>query len=151
MTNEQLKSKVLSLVPTAEITEAQYLNVTVSPEELHLLAQRLRDDEDTRFDYLMNLTGVDWGKALGVVYHLTSTFLGHFIVLKTQTEDRENGALDTVCDLWKTAELQEREVFEMFGIKFNNHPDLRILLLPEHWVGFPLRKDYVDDVNMISK
>ena len=151
MTNDQLRAKVLSLVPSAEISEAQYLNVTVSPEELHHLAQQLKNDTETQFDYLMNLTGVDWGKALGVVYHLTSTQLGHFIVLKTQTEDRENGAVDTVCDLWKTAELQEREVFEMFGIKFNNHPDLRILLLPENWVGYPLRKDYVDEVNMISK
>jgi NADH-quinone oxidoreductase subunit C len=152
MTNEQLVEKVKSLVPEAEFSESKdYLNVTVPPEKLHELCLRLKNDKDTLFDYLFCLTGVDWGKELGVVYHLSSTALKHYIVLKVKTSDRENGAVDTVCDIWRTAEFHEREVFDLLGIKFNNHPDLRRLLLDENWVGYPLRKDYVDDVRMVLR
>ena len=72
-------------------------------------------------------------------------------VLKVKTADRENPTLDTVCDIWKTAEFHEREVFDFFGIKFNNHPNLKRLFLTEDWDGFPLRKDYVDEINMVIK
>ena len=58
---------------------------------------------------------------------------------------------DTVCNIWKTAEFHEREVFDFFGIKFSNHPNLKRLFLTEEWEGFPLRKDYVDDINMVIK
>ena len=152
MTNEQLVEKVKSIVPDAEFSESKdYLNVSVSPEKLHELCLRLKNDNDTKFDYLFCLTGVDWGKELGVVYHLSSTELKHYIVIKVKTTDRENGSLDTVCDIWKTAEFHEREIFDLLGIKFNNHPDLRRLLLDENWVGYPLRKDYVDDVRMVLR
>jgi NADH/F420H2 dehydrogenase subunit C len=152
MTNEQLVEKVKSLVPEAEFSESKdYLNVTIPPEKLHELCFRLKNDKDTLFDYLFCLTGVDWGNELGVVYHLSSTELKHYIVLKVKTSDRENGAIDTVCDIWRTAEFHEREVFDLLGVKFNNHPDLRRLLLDENWVGYPLRKDYVDDVRMVLR
>jgi len=64
--------------------------------------------------------------------------------------DRATPMIDTVCDIWRTAEFHEREVFEMFGVEFKNHPDLRKLILPEDWVGYPLRKDYDDPINMIK-
>src|SRR5512147_2137926 len=151
MTNEQLIEKVKSLVPEAEFSESKdYLNVTVPAEKLHQLCLNLKNDSDTRFDYLFCLTGVDWGKELGVVYHLTSTELKHFIVLKVKTADRENGSIDTVSDIWRTADFHEREVYDLLGIKFNNHPDLRRLFLDNSW-GFPLRKDYVDDINIVTK
>ena len=90
------------------------------------------------------------GKYLMVVYHLESTKQGHTIVLKVKTEDRQNPVFDTVCDIWRTAEFHEREIFDLLGIRFNNHPDLRRLFLDENWVGYPLRKDYQDEVNIVE-
>jgi NADH:ubiquinone oxidoreductase subunit C len=64
---------------------------------------------------------------------------------------RVNPNFDTVCGLWRTAEWHEREIFDLLGIKFNNHPDLRRLFLDDEWVGYPLRKDYKDDINIIER
>jgi NADH:ubiquinone oxidoreductase subunit C len=87
---------------------------------------------------------VDYGHELGVIYHLRSTKYEHTVVLKTRTADRENPLFDSVTDIWKGADLHEREAFDLLGIKFANHPDLRRLFLNSSW-GFPLRKDYVDN------
>ncbi|MFM7079634.1 MAG: NADH-quinone oxidoreductase subunit C, partial [Bacteroidota bacterium] len=95
------------------------------------------------------LTCVDWKTHLTMVYHLTSTTHRHNLVIKVKL-DRNEPAIDTVCDIWRTAEFHEREVFELFGVKFHNHPDLRNLILPDEWKGFPLRKDYEDPINMIK-
>ena len=131
--------------------ESQFLNITVKPEQLHPLMLELKNNAETYFDYLFCLSGVDWEPELGVVYHLESTKHRHIVVVKVKTSDRENPSLDTVCDIWKTAEFHEREVFDFFGIKFNNHPNLKRLFLTDEWEGFPLRKDYVDEINMVIK
>ncbi|MCF6308330.1 MAG: NADH-quinone oxidoreductase subunit C [Flavobacteriaceae bacterium] len=131
--------------------ESQFLNIEVSPEHLHSLMTQLRENPETNFDYLFCLTGMDWGKELGVVYHLESTKYRHQLVVKVKTADRENPNFDTVCNIWKTADFHEREVFDFFGVKFNNHPNLKYLFLTEDWEGYPLRKDYVDEVNMVVK
>ena len=94
---------------------------------------------------------LDWGEDLGVIYHLESTTFRHSIVVKVKTSDRENPTMDSVSDIWYTAELHEMEVYDFFGIKFNNHPNLKRLFLPLEWQGWPLRKDYVDEENMIIK
>ena len=130
---------------------SQFLNITVQPKLLHKLMSQLKSNSETQFDYLFCLTGVDWGEELGVVYHLESTTHRHIIVVKVQTKDRENPTFDSVCDIWATANFHEREVFDFFGIKFNNHPNLKRLFLTEDWDGFPLRKDYVDEINMVIK
>ena len=136
-----------------EFTEegSQFLNITVQHELLHKLMSQLKSNCETKFDYLFCLSGVDWGEELGVVYHLESTTHRHTIVVKVQTKDRENPTFDSVCDIWATADFHEREVFDFFGIKFNNHPNLKRLFLTEDWDGFPLRKDYVDEINMVIK
>lgn len=153
MTNEALQNIISSWIPELEFTEekSQFLTITVQPEQLHQLMTQLKSNPDTNFDYLYCLSGVDWGAALGVVYHLESTTHRHQIVVKVKTEDRENPTFDTVCDIWYTAEFHEREVFDFFGIQFNNHPNLKRLFLTEEWDGFPLRKDYVDEINMVIK
>ena len=153
MTNEALQNLISSWIPELEFTEegSQYLNITVQPESLHQLMSQLKSNTETNFDYLFCVTGMDWGKELGVIYHLESTTHRHSIVVKVKTEDRENPTLDTVCDIWKTADFHEREVFDFFGIIFNNHPNLKRLFLTDEWEGFPLRKDYVDEINMIIK
>lgn len=158
MTNEALQTQISGWFPDSEaagltFTEegSEFLIVKILPAHLHRLMSQLKDDNATRFDYLFCLTGVDWENELEVVYHLESTVYRHIIVVKVRTADRENPCLDSVQDLWPTANYHEREVYDFFGIKFNNHPNMKRLFMPEDWKGFPLRKDYVDEVNMIVK
>ncbi len=117
-----------------EITE-------IPVEQLHERMRQLRDEQ--HFDFLRSLTGMDWQEeGLGVIYHLENTETGENRVVKTRTTDREHPEIPTVCDLWKGAEFNEREVYDYFGIRFTNHPDMRRLYLRDEWVGYPLRKDY---------
>jgi len=147
----QLTEFIQSLDQELEIKEGkQFPEVNVPAPKLHSVAKQLRESEVGNFDFLANLTGVDYGQDLGVVYHLRSTRFNHTIVLKTRTTDRVDPLFDTVSDIWKTADFLEREVYDLLGIKFNNHPDLRRLFLDNSW-GFPLRKDYVDDINIVTK
>lgn len=147
----QLGEFIKSIDNNLEIIEGrQFTEVQVPPSKLYSLAKQLRGRDEVQFDFLFCLSGVDYGQDLGVVYHLRSTIHGHSLVLKTRTSDRVDPHLDSVSDIWKTADFHEREVFDLLGIKFNNHPDLRRLFLDSTW-GFPLRKDYVDDKNIVTK
>jgi NADH-quinone oxidoreductase subunit C len=128
----------------------QYVEVTVAPSKLYSLAKQLREQDELQFDFLFCLSGVDWGQDLGVVYHLRSTLYNYVVVLKTRVSDREHPQIDSVADIWKTADFHEREVYDLLGIKFTNHPDLRRLFLDNSW-GFPLRKDYSDEINIVTK
>ena len=110
----------------------------------------LRNDANFSFDYMFCLTCVDWKTHLTMVYHLTSTRYRHSLVVKSKL-DRTKPEIETVCNIWRTAEFHEREVYEMFGVNFLHHPDLRLLILPDGWEGKnPMRKDYDDPVNMIK-
>jgi NADH:ubiquinone oxidoreductase subunit C len=151
MDKAQLCEFVKSLDHDVETKEGrQFAEVTIPSSKFYLIAKKLRESDETYFDFLSCLSGVDHGHDLGVVYHLFSTKHNHGIVLKTRTADRENPALDSVSDIWKAADFHEREVFDLFGVKFNNHPDLRRLFLDSSW-GYPFRKDYVDDINIVTK
>ncbi|MDL5048857.1 NADH-quinone oxidoreductase subunit C [Oscillatoria amoena NRMC-F 0135] len=151
MENEALKEFILQRVPEAEISQgAQFLQAIVPSGTSHSLLSELRSSPQTSFDFLFCLTGVDWPQHMEVVYHLKSTTLNHMLVVKAKISTRENPEIETVCDIWRTAEFHEREVFDLYGIIFRNHPDLRRLLLTDDWVGYPMRKDYVDKVNMIE-
>ena len=151
MTNEGLKEFVLKIVPDAACIEgSQFLEVTIPSDVWYTLASKLKGSTEASLDYLFCLTGVDYSDHMIVVYHLKSTLHHHQLVVKAKINTRENPTIDTVCDIWRTAELHEREVFDLFGIVFNNHPDLRRLLLTDDWVGYPMRKDYDDPINMIE-
>lgn len=130
--------------------DQEYLQVTLPGEILHKVAEQLKNHPETAFDYLFCQSGIDWPDHLEVVYHLESTQHNHIIVARTKTEGREAPEVDTVCDIWPTAEFHEREIYDLYGVVFRNHPDLRRLLLTDDWEGYPLRKDYVDDMNMID-
>lgn len=141
-----MKYKILNIVPDAGIEDKNgLLFVRVPKESFHDLALQLRNDKESPFDFLVCMTGMDWGDTLGVMYHLRSSVTGQNIVLRTETSHRENPELLSVSDIWATANLNEREVFDFFGIRFINHPDMRRLFLRNDWVGFPLRKDYNAD------
>lgn len=151
MGNEDLKNILHTWTEGLETEEGpQYLNVRVPAAALHAFAQRLKTDPATSFDYLFCLTGVDWPEFMEVVYHLESTAHGHKMVLRARTDGRTDPRLDTVCDIWPTADAHEREAYDLFGIRFNNHPDLRRLLLTDDWEGYPLRKDYIDEINIVE-
>ncbi|HLO57473.1 MAG TPA: NADH-quinone oxidoreductase subunit C [Bacteroidales bacterium] len=127
----------------------QYAEAVVPCEQMHSFCEKLKSDPALQFDYLISLTAVDWKDHFMEVCHLTSTSLEHMLVVKTKI-DREKAEADTVSDIWKTAEFQEREVFDLFGIRFRNHPDLRRLFLEDDY-GFPLRKDFSDESRMIVR
>jgi len=152
MDNEALVQQITTWEPTAEFVEegSQFLNVIITPLQLKTLAKKLRADESTEFDFMFCLTCVDYPEHLMMVYHLRSMTHKHGMVLKVKIEDKENPVVDTLCDIWRTAEFLEREVFDLFGVKFIDHPDLRRILLDDDWQGYPLRKDYVDPVNIVS-
>ena len=116
--------------------------IKLTADKFDNVCQYLRDDADLDFDYLMSLSGIDYGEDLGIVYHLTSLTHRHKIVLKVAVS-RDKAEIPTVSDLWRTADWHEREAYDLIGIKFTNHPDMVRILLPEDWEGHPLRKDYV--------
>ena len=105
----------------------------------------LRDEADLKFEVLSDLTGLDWPKQekIQVVYHLFSYSQNHQIVLKVDLP-RDNPQIATLEAVWKVANWFEREVYDLFGVIFEGHSDLRRIMLPEDWVGHPLRKDYVE-------
>lgn len=150
MTREELQAALSEQSDGISFIEGgEWLNAEVEPEKWKTLASLLKSNAKLNFDYLFCLTCVDWSTHLTMVYHFTSTTFRHQLVIKVNL-NRDQPEIDTVCDLWKTAEFHEREVFELFGVNFLNHPDLRKLILPDDWEGFPLRKDYDDPVNMIK-
>lgn len=151
MNKEELKARVTSLVPEATLTEdGEFLNAIIPAEKVHGFLKTLKEADETAFDYLFCQTCVDWPPHFDMVYHLTSTIHRHSLVVKGRITDKQNPVIDRVCDIWSTAELHEREIFDLFGIKFNNHPDLRRIFMPDDWKGYPLRKDYVDEINMVA-
>lgn len=117
----------------------------VDPQAIVEVCRFLRDDPDLNFEVLSDETAVDWPKEekIQVVYHLFSYSQRHQIVLKVDLP-RDNPKIATVEGLWKVANWFEREIFDLFGVFFEGHSDLRRIMLPEDWVGHPLRKDYVE-------
>lgn len=106
------------------------------------LMQKLKEDPDLLFDYMISLAGMDYGEKRGVVYHMRSTSFLHQLVVKCSVP-AEKTEIASVVSLWPCADWYEREAFDMFGIVFDGHPCLTRLLLPEDWEGHPLLKDYV--------
>jgi len=150
MTNEELITELTTIQPNL-VPEpgVDWPNFNAEAADWPKLAQALRFKDDLFFDYLFCLTCIDWKTHLTMVYHLSSTRHRHNIVIKSKL-NRETPEIETVSDIWRTAEFHEREVYELFGVNFLNHPDLRKLILPDDWVGYPLRKDYEDPINMIK-
>ena len=148
MTAEEIKNYISNAFHNAVLDESgEWLNVKVDGAEWKSIARQLRTSI-LDLDYLFCLTCIDWKTHLTMVYHLSSTTHRQTIVFKSDL-DRNHPEIETVSDIWRTAEFHEREVFELFGVRFINHPDLRKLILTDDFEGFPLRKDFEDPVNMI--
>ena len=130
---------------TAPVGQGRDAAIVVVPERIAEVTRVLRDDPELGFDCLSNLSGVDYPKQghIQVVYHLFSYRHRHWIVLKVNAQ-RDDPVVPSVVDVWSHANWQERETFDLLGVRFPGHPDLRRLLMPEDWPGHPLRKDFVE-------
>lgn len=140
----QIQEKIQKIYPAATFEEGDCLLVNIAEPDWHDVAKKLKETPDLSFDVLSAVVGMDWKEKLGVIYYLTST-KHDWEVISVKVEasgDRENPYIHTVSDLWKVANFQEREVYDMFGIKFIDHPDMRRFFLRNDWLGHPLRKDY---------
>lgn len=125
--------------PEAVFEENEVALAVVPDAKWHTVAETLKK---AGYDWLACVVGEDWGDALGCTYYIKSTSDYSMVSVKVTTTDRENPMLHSVYDVWEIARLEEREVYDFYGIKFISHPDMRRLYLRNDWVGFPLRKDY---------
>ena len=114
----------------------------MAPEKLLDVATRLKDPAGPDFEYLDMITAVDYPDCFEIVYRLLSLKRNELIIIKTRV-GKENPTVPTVVSLWKSADFQEREIYDLFGIRFEGHPCLRRIMLWEGFQGHPLRKDYV--------
>ncbi len=150
MNKEELKARLEVLLPSPAFEEAaEWMTVAIDPAGWEGFARELRSAGGLDFDYLFCVTAVDWRTHFTMVYHLTSTIHRHTLVVKVKL-DHDEPVIRTVADIWRTAEFHEREAFDLFGVVFTGHPDLRRLFMTDEWKGWPLRKDYEDPVNMIK-
>ena len=115
----------------------------IDPAAIVEVARFLRDDPEIAMECLSNETGVDYKERVEVVYHLFSYQHRHGCVLKVKLP-RENSTLATVEEIWRAANWMEREIFDLLGVTFTGHSDMRRILMPEDWPGYPLRKDFVE-------
>lgn len=147
----ELIDKIKAIAPTAVCSETGEQVITLAVGDFRKVAEMLRADKEEPMDYLRDIVGMDWGEdGLGALYYLEASNTYAQVTLKTSTTDREKAFLPSVCDLWKTAEIKEREVFDFLGIRFLNNPDMRRLFLREDWNGYPLRKDYDMNSNPLN-
>ena len=137
------KEIISKICPSATFSEGDTLLVTVPEKDWFPLAKALKENKDLDFDVLSAVVGMDWKDELGVIYYLTSTSHDWAVIsVKVAVADRKEPMIHSVSSLWKVANFQEREVYDFYGIKFINHPDMRRFFLRNDWKGYPLRKDY---------
>ena len=117
--------------------------VRVKPDSIVEICQFLKDTPDLDMDFLSSITGVDYVESFEVVYHLISLTHNHSVGLKTTLYGRDDVELPSVMGVWKGADLQEREVWDLMGIGFRGHPNMKRILTWEGFPGHPLRKDHL--------
>ncbi|MBL7647339.1 MAG: NADH-quinone oxidoreductase subunit C [Candidatus Hydrogenedentes bacterium] len=147
MDPEKLLALIESICPTVRHrAHADRAALSIAADELLALMAVLRDDPALRFDFLVTHTAIDLPdeKCFELVYLLYASEHGHSLFVTTRV-DRDNPVVPSVCGLWPIAEWQEREVYDLMGVLYDEHPDLRRMFLEDDWVGFPLRKDYQDE------
>jgi NADH-quinone oxidoreductase subunit C len=129
------------------IAQSSEDSLVVKNEHLLGTATFLKTSPGLDFNYLASVTAVDYRDYFELVYHLTSIEHNHSLILKTRCSDRKNPAVSSVVSLWQGADYQEREIYDLMGINFEGHPNLKRIVLWEGFKGYPLRKDYVNNAN----
>ncbi|WP_394678895.1 NADH-quinone oxidoreductase subunit C [uncultured Sphingobacterium sp.] len=150
MTFDEIKSMLVSKFGTQIILKEDRNGLQpalfIDKADIAAVCLFLRDTEGLYFDFLSNLTAVDYQTYFAVVYHLNSLPYQHGLVLKVELPGNrslnELPEIPSLTSVWRTADWHEREAFDLMGIYFEGHPDLRRILLPDDWEGYPLRKDY---------
>jgi NADH-quinone oxidoreductase subunit C len=142
LSGKDIASKIEEAIPQA-ITSVAGISITVKCEQLFQVAKFLKDSPRLEFDFLVNISGVDYLDHIEVVYHLVSLKHNHSLVLKTICLDRDNPVVPSVVSLWRGADLLEREEYDLVGIHFEGHPNLKRIYLWEGFLGHPLRRDYL--------
>jgi NADH-quinone oxidoreductase subunit C len=137
----EIVSKLEAILPVS-IVESNGNIVVVKSEFIFKVASFLKTTPGLDFNYLNYVTAVDYQTYFEVIYNLISLEHNYSFVLKTRLTDREKPELPSVVSLWKGADLQEREIYDLFGISFACHPNLKRIFLWEGFQGYPLRKDY---------
>ena len=142
LSGKEIAAKLEKQFP-GSVMESGEDSLLIKPESLLDLASFLKTTPEFNFNYLTFITAVDYRDYFEVVYILTSLEHNHCLKLKTRCRDRKNPSLPSVFHLWRGADFQEREIFDLFGIKFEGHPNLRHIVLWEGFEGHPLRKDFL--------
>jgi NADH-quinone oxidoreductase subunit C len=143
---EQSAALVAETFPDAVLRSGSYRNqhwVEIEPRHLAEVCRWLRDDGRASFDFLVDVTAVHWPddpRPIEIVYHLFSYGRNDRLRLKLRTTDR--GPVPSLTGLWRSADWNEREVFDLFGVEFTGHPDLRRILMPDDYTDFPMRKEF---------
>ena len=127
------------------VVEAKQESLLVKSESLADIAAFLKTEPGLELNYLVYITAVDYCDYLELVYRLVSLEHNHSLVLKTRCHDTQNPVVPSLFSLWQGADLQEREVFDLFGIVFEGHPNLKRIFLWDGFPGHPLRKDFTVD------
>ena len=133
LSGKELAGQIEEKFP-GSIEESSQESLVVKSDSLLVVADFLKDTEILKFDYLNYVTAVDYYSYFEVVYQLTSLEHNHTVVIKTRSYDRENTAVPSVIGLWQGADFQEREIYDLMGIKFEGHPNMKRIFL---WEGFP--------------
>lgn len=147
---EKLIEDIRDHLPEIELSEIENSNpsgISIHAKDLLAVCEFLHTNDQYYFDHLSSLSGVDLGtdkNQMEVVYHLYSIPFDKHLVLKVVL-NREKPEVDSLTPIWRGANWHERETFDLYGIHFNGHPDLRRILLPADWVGYPMRKDYEEE------
>ena len=142
LNGEEVAKKITEVFPDS-VAAANKVTVVVTSKSLYQVAEFLKNTSGLDFDYLNNLTAVDYIDYFEVIYHLTSLKHNHSLILKTRCYERDRPIVPSVVKIWRTADFQEREVYDLMGITFEGHHNLKRLLLWEGFVGHPLRRDYL--------
>ena len=139
---EAAAASINEVVPGAAV-EYNQTDVWVLPEHILDVARHLKDAEGLDFSYLNALSAVDYVEYFEMVYHLLSLRRNSSLVVKSRVAGREDPAVSSVFSVWKGADLQEREVWDLMGIRFDGHPNMKRVMLWEGFDGHPLRKDFL--------
>jgi len=142
LSGQDVASKITERFPEV-VSEVSDQAVLVKKENLFEVIEHLKNNPELDFDYLNYITATDYYDYFELVYQLTSREHNHTLVMKTRCYERDNPSLPSIVSLWRGADLQEREIYDLMGITFEGHPNLKRIVLWEGFEGYPLRKDYL--------
>jgi NADH-quinone oxidoreductase subunit C len=142
LNGEETARTIVQTFP-GSVESADRSSIIVDSTFLYQIAEHLKNAADLDFNFLSDITSVDYEDYFEVIYHLVSLNHNHMLTLKTRCYNKDNPQVPSVVKLWRSADFQEREVYDLMGITFNGHPNMKRLLLWEGFEGHPLRKDYL--------